>query len=123
MNEDRLCVVLASEGFYPKAFQWRGQAVRVLSVDALSTHGAERRFRVRTPIGGFELGLFTDAGRWHIRRAPNWLDRAWARVRQMPRYPLPPWRRRAFQVAAPRPVVLAQPVRREGYAGRLALVR
>lgn len=122
-STNSLRVTLAANGFYPRAFQWQGQTLRILAVDAISTHGTERRFRVRTPVGCFELGLCTDAGRWLIRRAPNWLDRAWARVQQMPRYPLPPWRRRAFRVVAPRPVILAQPVRREGYAGRLALVR
>jgi hypothetical protein len=118
-----LSVTLSANGFYPRSFRWGGQTVRVLAVDRISTHGAERRFRVRTPIGGFELGLVAEAGVWRVLREPNWLDRAWARVQRMPRYPLPPWRRRAYRVAAPGKVVVTQPVRREGYAGRLALVR
>ncbi len=118
-----LHVSLAANGFYPRSFQWQGQTLRILAVDGISTHGTERRFRVRTPIGCFELGLFTDAGLWRIRREPNWLDRAWARVQRMPRYPLPPWRQRTYRAAAPRQLVVAQTVRREGYANRLALVR
>ena len=78
---------LAPNGFYPRAFRWQGRALRVLSVDRISTSGTERRFRVRTAIGPFELGLLTDASRWRVRRAPNWLDRMWARFQRMPSLP------------------------------------
>lgn len=120
---DELQVMLAANGFYPRAFRWQGQTLRILAVEALSTHGAERRFRVRTPIGGFELGLFADAGLWRVRRAPNWFDRAWARVRRLPRCPLPPWRRRAGGMTPAEPAAGTQPARSEDYASRLALVR
>lgn len=122
-STDELRVALAADGFYPRAFQWRGRTLRILAVDAISTRGAERRFRVRTPIGNFELGLCTEAGRWRVHRAPSWLARVWARIHRLPRYPLPPWRQRAFRAVAPRVPIVAQPSRRESYAGRFALVR
>ncbi len=122
-STDLLHVKLAADGFYPRSFQWRGRTVRVLAVHGISTHGAERRYRVRTTIGDFELGLFHQQGLWRIRRQPNWLSRLWARVQRLPRYPLPPWRRRGFCATVPRPVPDAPLMRRAGYADRLALVR
>jgi len=123
MNAETLQVTLAANGFYPRAFRWQGRALRVLSVDRISTSGTERRFRVRTAIGHFELGLLTDACLWRVRREPNWLDRMWARFQRMPRYPLPPWRRRVYRLAATQPLASAVEMRRESHANRLALVR
>ena len=118
-----LQVTMASNGFYPRAFRWQGRALHVLSVDRISTSGSERRFRVRTAIGPFELGLFTDTCLWRVRRKPNWLDRMCASFQRMPRYPLPPWRRRVFRLAVTKPPVSAAEMRRESHANRLALVR
>ena len=120
---EALQVTMAANGFYPRAFRWQGRLMRVLSVNGISTSGLERRFRVRTTIGPFELGLLTDACLWRVRHAPNWLDRMWARFLRTPRYPLPPWRRRVFRLAATPPLSPAVEVRREGHANRLALVR
>ncbi len=92
-------VVLAPDGFYPLAFQGREAMVRVLSVESVCTFGAERRYRVRTAQGEFELGLRTDTGDWLVRRSPGWLSRARARWLNAPRYPLPSWRRRARRTA------------------------
>ena len=123
MSIEGLQVTMTPNGFYPRAFRWQGRALRVLSVDRISTSGTERRFRVRTAIGPFELGLFTDACLWRVRRKPNWLDRVWARFQRMPRYPLPPWRRRVYRLAVTQPLVSAAKIRRESHANRLALVR
>jgi hypothetical protein len=123
MNAGTLQVTLAANGFYPRSFRWQGRALRVLSVDRISTSGTERRFRVRTAIGPFELGLLTDACLWRVRREPNWLDRMWARLQRMPRYPLPPWRRRVYRLAATQALAPAVEMRRESHANRLALVR
>ncbi len=112
-------VTLAPNGFYPRSFRWRGRTVRVLSVDRISTWGAERRFAVRTAMGSFELGCTLDARAWLVRREPGWFDRIVARLHRLPRYPLPPWKRRSFVFAA----AVVREVRREGYANRLALVR
>ncbi|GEM_PF-3152748 len=120
---DGLHVKLADDGFYPRSFRWRGQTVRVLAIDGISTRGEERRYRVRTAVGGFELGLFPFSGLWRLYRQPNWLSRLWARLQRLPRYPLPPWRRRTFDMAAPAGVLSTSSGRREAYAGRFALVR
>jgi hypothetical protein len=118
-----LQVILAPNGFYPRAFRWQGHTLRVLSVDRISTFGIERRFRVRTAIGPFELGLLTDACLWRVRREPHWLNRMWARFQRRPRYPLPPWRRRIFRLAATQSLAPAVEMRRGSHANRLALVR
>lgn len=123
MNTEALQVVLAANGFYPRAFRWQGRVMRVLSVDRISMSGMERHFRVRTASGPFELGLLTDTCLWRVRRAPNWLDRIWARFQRMPRYPLPPWRRRVFRLTAASALAPAMEVRRESHANRLAVVR
>jgi hypothetical protein len=88
-------VVLAPNGFNPRSFRWQGCTVRVLSVEGVRTLGTERRYRVRTPQGDFELGWYTDAGVWVVRRSPGWLDRVRGQWRSAPRYPLPAWRRRS----------------------------
>ncbi|MGC8782606.1 MAG: hypothetical protein ACP5UQ_17230 [Anaerolineae bacterium] len=117
-----LRVTLAADGFYPRSFWWRGRTVRVLAVERVGMHGNERRLRVRTPIGPFELSLVTASDRWRVRRAPGWLARLFMRLKRMPRYPLPPWRRRAFAAAPARPVAKF-PEEVPSHAGRFALVR
>ena len=68
-------VILAPDGFYPQALSWQGNTLRVLCVEEHRTVGMQRRFRVRTPKGPYELGLRLDTGAWQIRRRPGWLAR------------------------------------------------
>jgi len=132
-DQDRvLQVALAPDGFYPQAFRWEGRLVRVLAIESVNTFGTERRFRVRSATGRFELGFYTDAGVWRLRRKPGWLGRLWARWQNAPRYPLPVWRRRSRRtvVAAAARAKVAQ-IRWPSVAGwaggrhaeRLAVVR
>ena len=90
----RVQVSLAPDGFSPRSFRWQDRVVRVLSVESVRTLGTERRYLVRTAEGNFELGWYTEAGVWILRRSPSWLDRVWVEWRNAPRYPLPTWRRR-----------------------------
>jgi len=118
-----LQVVVAPDGFYPRTFEWQGRLVRVSAVEAMYTSGIERRFRVRTVEGQFELGFRAGSGVWCLRRHPGWLGRAWARLHNLPRYPLPAWRRRTRQTAGGQRVAPI-PIAKEGHdADRLALVR
>jgi len=116
-------VSLAPDGFYPQALQWRGGMLRVLCVENFRTAGTQRRFRVRTPDGSFDLRLDVGTGIWQICRRPGWLARAKAYLAAQPRYPLPAGRRRAsqrFTVQAPS----SAPTGEGGnHASRLALVR
>ncbi len=82
-------VRLAADGFYPHAFRWAGRDVRVLSVEGLRTCGCERRFRVRTVEGVYELTQDTRSQVWRMRRSPTWLGRTLAQLAQEPRYTLP----------------------------------
>ncbi len=107
-------VILGSNPFSPRAFRWQGRTVRVLAVESIKTFGAERRYRVRTGEGYFELGCFGDAGAWRLHRAPTWLGRLWARWQDVPRYPVPVWRRRVRRM-----VVRQEPLRT--YRPRLAV--
>ena len=91
---DPVKVILGSNRFSLRAFRWQGRTVRVLAVESIKTFGAERRYRVRTGEGYFELGCFGDAGAWRLHRAPTWFGRLWARWQDLPRYPVPVWRRR-----------------------------
>jgi hypothetical protein len=91
---EALRVLSTPDRFYPRAFFWQGRMVRVRAVEQVRTFGQERRFRVRTAEGCFELGVFPEAGVWRLRRTPGVLGRFWARWHSLPRYPLPPWRRR-----------------------------
>ncbi len=102
-----LKVILGSSRFYPHAFRWQGRTVRVLAVESIKTLGLERRYRVRTGQGYFELSLFTDSGAWWLHRSPNVLSRLWARWQNVPRYPLPFWRLRTRRTVI-RPVVRPQ---------------
>jgi len=93
-QNSRVRVSLAPNGFSPWSFHWQGRVVRVLSVESVRTVGTERRYLARTTEGNFELGWYTEAGIWVVRRSPSWLDRVWVEWRNGPRYPLPAWRRR-----------------------------
>ena len=94
---NELRVWLAPDGFYPQAFRWAGRDVRVLSVEGLRTCGPERRFRVRTIEGVYELTQDTRTHTWRMRRSPTWFSRALAQVAQEPRYTLPSGNRRAVR--------------------------
>ncbi len=94
MVNEALRVNMASDGFYPRALRWQGRVVRILGLDEVYTCGSERRYRLRTPEGAYELAVDVGVGTWQVRRAPNWWQRFWAGVQRMPRYPLPAGRRR-----------------------------
>jgi hypothetical protein len=81
-------VRLAPDGFYPRSFRWAGREVRVLSVEGLRTCGPERRFRVRTVEGVYELTQDTRIQVWRMRRSPTWFGRALAQLEREPRYTL-----------------------------------
>jgi hypothetical protein len=115
-----LRVILTPDGFYPQALRWQGYKLRVLFIEGIQTFGPERRYRVRTAEGPYELGLQIGSGIWQVRRSPSWLDRARARLEAMPRYPLPAWRRRRRPAAQVKP---ASSVGGGEHANRLALVR
>jgi hypothetical protein len=117
-----LRIVLRPEGFYPQALHWQGRTLRILYVEDVQTSGLERRYRVRTPEGSYDLRLHTGTGVWQIHRRPGWLDRARARLAALPRYPLPAGRRRAHRApkVTPRQRSAAEG---GGYANRPALVR
>jgi hypothetical protein len=89
-----LKILLAPNSGAPTAFRWRGRTVRVLSVEAVRTERMERRYRLGTPEGRYELGVRLDSGAWQIRRGPGLLARWWAQVQRTPRYWLPASRRR-----------------------------
>jgi hypothetical protein len=95
INEVR--VRIAPDGFYPEAFRWAGSDVRVLSVEGMRTCGPERRFRVRTVEGVYELTQDTRAHIWRLRRSPTWFSRALAQFAQEPRYSPPTGSRRAVR--------------------------
>ena len=99
-QRSRVQVSLAPDGFSPRSFRWQDRVVRVLSVESVRTLGTERRYLVRTAEGNFELGWYTEAGVWILRRSPSWLDRVWVEWRNTPRYPLPTWRRRVRRSGA-----------------------
>ncbi len=103
-SQGTLQVALATDGFFPQAFRWQGQLYRVLAVHSVRTSGAERRYRVITSGGYFELSQDLTAGTWRLRRRPNWFSRNWHRWLNGARYPLPAWRRRrlAFELVRPR---------------------
>jgi hypothetical protein len=118
-----LPVMVAPDGFYPRTFEWQGRLVRVAAVEMMYTSGIERRFRVRTVEGQFELGFRVGAGVWCLRRHPGWLGRAWARLQNLPRYPLPAGRRRARRTAGGQGF-MQDPIAKGGHdADRFALVR
>jgi hypothetical protein len=116
-------VILAPDGFYPQAFEWQGSTVRVLGVEEYRTVGLQRRFRVRTPSGPFEIGLHFGTGIWHIHRRPGWLARAQAFLAAQPRYALPAGRRRSRVSLATGTALQVPAEGGGGHASRLALVR
>ncbi len=113
-------VVLTADGARFQAFRWQGRVLRVLAVEDMRATGLERRYKVATPEGGYELALDLVTGRWSVRCGPSWLARARARLENLPRYTLPASRRRVRSV---RVAVAAPPAPGGSYAGRLALVR
>ncbi len=118
-----LRVILRSDGFYPQALHWQGRTLRVLYVERVQTTGLERRYRVQTPEGPYELRLDIGTGVWQIHRSPGWLDRARAHLAAQPRYPLPAMRRRAHPAVKASPRGVLSTVEGGGHAKRLALVR
>ena len=118
-----LRVILTPDGFYPQALQWQGGMLRVLCVEEFQTSGMQRRFRVRTPEGSFDLGLHLGTGIWQILRRPGWLARTRALMAVQPRYPLPAARRRVRPPLAARPALQAPSDGGGSHASRLALVR
>ena len=95
---NELQVMYAARDRYPRAFWWRGRQYRVLSLESVYVVSHERRYRLATAAGCFELAQ-TTSGSWQVRRAPGWLSRVVVRWQNTPRYPLPVWRRRAYQTA------------------------
>jgi hypothetical protein len=91
---DDLRVICGAHDRYPRAFRWRGQRYRVLALEGVRVVAHERRYRLATGEGSFELAE-APAGVWQVRRAPGPLSRFWARWQNAPRYPLPAWRRRS----------------------------
>jgi hypothetical protein len=89
-----LRVTLAGDGFYPQMFRWADRDVRVLFVEGMRTCGLERRFRVRTVEGTYELSQHTRCGVWQMRRSPSWVGRTLAHISHAPRYSLPMNQRR-----------------------------
>ena len=116
-------VILAPDGFYPQALQGQGGTVRVLAVEEFRTTGMQRRFRVRTPEGAYDLGLDLGTGIWQIHRRPGWLARARAHLAAQPRYALPAGRRRTHRPLTAQPAPQASADGGGGHASRLALVR
>lgn len=117
MLTSNLRVTMAPDGFYPRSWRWQGRGVRVLTVEEVYTSGLERRYRVRTPEGRYELGYHTGTGEWQMRRAPMWFQRLWAHMQDVPRYPLPARRRRGQRQAAT-PAASARPVKMSLRAAR-----
>jgi hypothetical protein len=95
---NELQVIYAVRDRYPRAFWWRGRQYRVLSLESMRVVGHERRYRLATAAGCFELAQ-SPSGSWQVHRTPGWLSRVRVRWQNTPRYPLPAWRRRSYQTA------------------------
>lgn len=95
-------VRLAEDAFYPQMFRWAGRHVRVLSIEGLRTCGAERRFRVRTVEGVYELTQDTRSRVWRMRQSPSWFSRTLSHLAREPRYSLPSTSRRAVRARSGR---------------------
>lgn len=121
--DESLRVWVGSSALRPRAFRWQGRTRRVLEVESVATFGSERRYRVQTLDGCFELGLFADVGEWRLRRCPGLVSRLAARWRYGPQFPVFPWRRRARCFAAGGAAATSVARAGGGYASRLALVR
>lgn len=122
-QSSNLRVILAPDGFYPQTIQWQGDTLRVLCVEEFRTTGMQRRFRVRTPEGPFEIDLHAESGVWQIHRRPGWLARARAYLVAQPRYALPAGRRRTRPSLPARPALQTPADGGGSHASRLALVR
>jgi len=118
-----LRVILRPDGFYPQALHWQGRTLRVLYVERVQTAGVERRYRVRTPKGSYELSLHIGTDVWQIHRSPGWLDRARSHLAALPRYPLPLVRRRTHPALKAEALCLPQTAEGGSHAKWLALVR
>jgi hypothetical protein len=94
-TDQQIRVALRADGFTPATFVWEGSVVRVFALETVYTRGFERRYRVGTSLGRFELGFSARSGAWRVRRGPSRLGQWLARARPAARYPLPVWRRRA----------------------------
>jgi hypothetical protein len=115
----KLRVYMAQDGLIPQAFRWQGRTLRVLHVETLGLRGSERRFRMRTVEGPYEMAVDIRSGQWAMRRTPGWLDRVRADIQHTPRYPLPAWRRRGRITRAAAKAAVA-PQHREAAAVRPA---
>jgi hypothetical protein len=113
---NELQITYAARDRYPRAFGWHGRQYRVLSLEGVRVVSHERRYRLATNAGCFELAQ-TASGSWLVRRAPGWLDRVLVRWQNTPRYPLPAWRRRSYQMA------LLPVERRASFERRVSLER
>lgn len=122
--KDDLQVVRAPGELHPRSFQWLGRRVRVQYIIGVRTRGAERRCRVQTADGAYELGWNTATGKWRMCHSPSLLSRAWAEMRRLPRFPLPLRQQRTL-CAQPVAVRAAGGSRQKGgeHAQRAALVR
>lgn len=107
-DSDQLRVTTSPDGFYPRFLRWQGRQVRVLCVEEMYTRGRERRYRLRTPEGMYEVGFVSDTREWQMRRAPSLLRRWWARIQAMPRFPAPATRRRRARQLVPQPGAAGQ---------------
>ncbi len=85
----RIEVVHEGSRMLPRSFRWGGRVIRVRSIDSIQAVGPERRYRVRTGEGHFELGLLGDSMTWNLRKRPTWLGKMWDAFQHPPRYPLP----------------------------------
>jgi hypothetical protein len=109
--ESRVRVFVAQGEVLPGAFRWNGRTLRVLTAEPAGIRGNERRYRLSTREGAYELGVEIGTGAWHVRRSPGWISRLWAGVQAAPRYPLPGWRRRHLRPAAAPRLTPAEPRR------------
>ena len=117
-----LAVLLSPDGFGLRALRWQGRLLRVVAVEDVLSLGFERRYRVLTAEGLFELRFDSCSKVWAVHRAPSWIGRFRARLANRPRYPLPAWRRRARPTSVRVAVQLFVPEGRSR-ASRFALVR
>lgn len=101
LGSNQIKVTTSPDGFYPRSLRWQGRQVRVLCVEEVYTRGRERRYRLCTPEGMYEVGFVSDTGEWQMRRAPSLLRRWWARIQAMPRFPAPATRRRRVRQLVP----------------------
>lgn len=97
---DEVTSVVLANGGWPAAYSWQGRRYRVRALHSVRTVRGERRYRVLTAAGPFELGLEGASGKWRVRGGPRWFQRLWCAARFAPRYPVAPGsaRRVAYEV-------------------------